>query len=306
MRKPVRGGIIAFIGYMLSPLSWWNDLIVNIPIAYGFAVLVSLISCQLFTPAMIAGYWLTNVAGLIMMHRGISDITRREIQGQSRVSSSDYPGFPLRDTGQRRDLLVNLAIGTGYTLLIVVLALTGILKPPAMLKRECPTSPLHFAREEIDMKVRPGYVEIGGNYHFTNAFSKPTSARIFYPFPLDSIHGYPDSIVLLTRGDTMPHRVPGDSGVYFMMSFVPRQEDSFYAWYRQPLRGNAARYIVTTTRAWGRAIDMARFRISVPASLQDVKLSYRPDRIERTDSIVVYHFARRGFYPDKDVVVTWR
>jgi len=30
--KPrIKGGIIVFIGFMLSPLPWWNDLFVNVP-----------------------------------------------------------------------------------------------------------------------------------------------------------------------------------------------------------------------------------------------------------------------------------
>ena len=29
--RRVAGGFLGFIGYMLSPLSWWNDLFVNVP-----------------------------------------------------------------------------------------------------------------------------------------------------------------------------------------------------------------------------------------------------------------------------------
>ncbi len=36
----LRGSVIVGIGYMLSPLSWWNDLVFNLPIALavGYAV----------------------------------------------------------------------------------------------------------------------------------------------------------------------------------------------------------------------------------------------------------------------------
>ena len=36
-KRKVCGGTLAFIGYMLSPLSWWNDLFVNWPLALAFA-----------------------------------------------------------------------------------------------------------------------------------------------------------------------------------------------------------------------------------------------------------------------------
>jgi hypothetical protein len=75
--------------------------------------------------------------------------------------------------------------------------------------------------------------------------------------------------------------------------------------YRQPLRGRLARYIVTTTQRWGRPIDRAQFSVTVPAALRNVRLSYLPDRTERRDSLVTYSFARKGFMPSEDVIVTW-
>lgn len=300
MPHRVRGGIVAFIGYLLSPLSWWNDLFINIPLAYLFASLVSLASCRLFAPGMVVGYWLTNVLGLFMLHRGGADLVASSKQSAVRTSQS---------TVRQRRLWQDLAIGTGYTALIAALAFSGILKPPAqLLRRQCrtpspdsPSAVLHFAREEIRMNVRPGAVEITGMYHFTNILPNPASAVIFYPFPLDSFHAYPDSVSI--PGYEFER---GDSGVSFKMRFRPQVEDSFLAYYRQPLLGRQARYIVTTTRQWHRAIDCAWFRVTVPTDFRDVKLSYKPDRIERTDSTVVYSFARCGFYPDKDVIVTWK
>ena len=37
----LKGGILAVIGWVLSPLTWWNDLLVTIPIAYGFSRLLN-------------------------------------------------------------------------------------------------------------------------------------------------------------------------------------------------------------------------------------------------------------------------
>jgi hypothetical protein len=168
-------------------------------------------------------------------------------------------------------------------------------------RSQSPQSPVHFAREEIEMRVFENRVEIMGNYHFQSATDKPLSAMMFYPFPLDAGHGFPDSVA-----------VPGlafsrqDSGVSFGFAFRPRAEDSFQVFYRQPLSVKSARYIVTTTRQWNRPIDQARFRITVPASLTGVKLSYPHDRLERTDSTVTYSFARRRFFPSEDIVVSWR
>ena len=183
-----------------------------------------------------------------------------------------------------------------------------------------PVSPVHFAREEIAMDVRPGTLEVRGMYHFTCSAREPLVASVFYPFPLDSTHLYPESIELRTsnanrqsadsevRSSALELRtfIRQDSGVAFRMRFRPEAEDSFFAYYRQPLKTNSATYIVTTTRKWKRPIDQAQFRVTVPASFEQVNLTYEPDSVARTDSTVLYFFARKRFYPDKDVTVTWK
>jgi hypothetical protein len=151
------------------------------------------------------------------------------------------------------------------------------------------------------MDVRPGTLEVRGMYHFTCSAKEPLVASVFYPFPLDSTHLYPDSI------DIRQHAFERqDSGVAFRMRFQPNAEDSFFAYYRQPLKANSATYIVTTTRKWKRPIDIARFRVTVPAGFKDVKLTFKADSVVRTGSTVAHIFMRRGFFPDRDVTVTWR
>lgn len=151
------------------------------------------------------------------------------------------------------------------------------------------------------MDVKPGTLEVRGMYHFTCSAKEPLVASVFYPFPLDSTHPYPDSIEITQHAFQRQ-----DSGVAFRMRFQPGAEDSFFAYYRQPLKTNSATYIVTTTRKWKRPIDLARFRVTVPARLADVKLTYKPDSVKKADSTTSYFFTRKRFYPDKDVTVTWR
>ena len=62
------GSFVALVGYMLSPLSWWNDLFVNVPLALVFAWLVSAFYKPAFTSSLVVGYWLTNVIGFILLH----------------------------------------------------------------------------------------------------------------------------------------------------------------------------------------------------------------------------------------------
>jgi len=111
MAHRLGSGILAVIGYLLSPLSWWNDPFINLPLAWLFASLVSLASHRLFAPAMVLGYWLTNIAGLLLMARGTAGLAANP-----------------KATGKRQ-LILSLLAATGYTLVIVLLYAVGLLKP---------------------------------------------------------------------------------------------------------------------------------------------------------------------------------
>jgi len=113
-KRKATGSVLAAVGYMLSPLSWWNDMVVNMPIALVFAWGVSAFWKSAFGPAMVIGYWLTNVLGLVLMHKGAQQLLSN---GPKKYS--------------RRELMKDLIISLGYTLLIIVLIKTGILKPVA-------------------------------------------------------------------------------------------------------------------------------------------------------------------------------
>jgi hypothetical protein len=112
LKRKISGGIVAFIGYMLSPLSWWNDLFVNVPLALVFAWVISAFYKPAFGPSLVIGYWLTNVLGFVLMHKG----------AQTMLSDKE------RKYSQR-DLLKDVAISLLYTALILVLVKTGVLKP---------------------------------------------------------------------------------------------------------------------------------------------------------------------------------
>ena len=97
---------------MLSPLSWWNDLFVNVPLALAFAWIVSFFYKPAFEICVIIGYWLSNILGFVLMHKGAQRLLAEEVRKYS-----------------RRDLLRDAGISIAYTALIVVLLRLHILKP---------------------------------------------------------------------------------------------------------------------------------------------------------------------------------
>lgn len=110
-----QGSLLALIGFILSPLSWWNDLVVNFPISYLFAFPFGLINKKLFLPAFVAGYWFTNILGLLMTQKGSKKILRSEDQKEE----------------FQKELRSTLIWGSLYTIIIIILILSGVLSFPA-------------------------------------------------------------------------------------------------------------------------------------------------------------------------------
>ena len=75
--------ISGMVGFILSPLSWWNDLLVNVPLSYAFAWstgkflnLFIVVPEWLFVNLFIFGYFLSNLIGFVLIHYGLFGIKK--------------------------------------------------------------------------------------------------------------------------------------------------------------------------------------------------------------------------------------
>ena len=109
MRNKFIGTIIFFIGYALSPFSFWNDAFVNLPIAYFFASITASLLKRYFLESFILFYWMSNFLGIYLMASSASDLLKERFKWKN---------------------LPAIAISTLlYTLLIGVLAYFKLLAP---------------------------------------------------------------------------------------------------------------------------------------------------------------------------------
>lgn len=102
------------LGWLLSPLCWWNDLVINLPLAWIVARMLAFWHASWFSPGLVIGYWLSNVAGILLMQASALEVFRNAAQ----------PREP------RRELLAGLASSTAYTLAVLALVKTGVLHTP--------------------------------------------------------------------------------------------------------------------------------------------------------------------------------
>ena len=110
MIKKLLGSSLVFLGFLLSPLCWWNDLIINLPIAYGVGAIAKLFSEQLFWPFVVVGYSATNVLGIVLMQLGTQGLLD-----------------PDSKKAQNNNLVKSLAFSSVYTIGFLVLLKLNIL-----------------------------------------------------------------------------------------------------------------------------------------------------------------------------------
>ena len=115
LRRALPSLALVAVGWLLSPFCWWNDLLVNLPLALGFARLVSLLNPAWLLPALVSGYWLSNMAGILLMQNG---------------------ALALMPEGRRpqrsRELLWGVLSSSLYTIVIIGAAKLGWLGMPQL------------------------------------------------------------------------------------------------------------------------------------------------------------------------------
>lgn len=120
IKSMVKGNFLILIGYLLSPLSWWNDLYVNIPVSWIIATIFSIFSKKLFLTVFISTYWLSNFSGFLLMYIGTKKVLFLEHHNNSFSKNA---------------LVKYFLISLTYTLIIFFLIRLKIIQPFISFKR---------------------------------------------------------------------------------------------------------------------------------------------------------------------------
>jgi len=182
------------------------------------------------------------------------------------------------------------------------------------------TFPLIFDSERIRLEVIGDSLEVRGDYVLLCRSRTEDRIALFYPFPRDSLLGGARMVSLRFRptgrsaaGESSSgsgpglveagawEELPGGLGVRWWIP--PCSTDTLVAEavYRQKLHGDYARYIVTTTKVWGRPLRKAVFDIRLPPGTEALEFSYPFAATEGG----TYRYEARDFLPDRDIEVRW-
>jgi len=170
--------------------------------------------------------------------------------------------------------------------------------------------PLRFDSEIIRLSIVGDSLEIDGTYFLACQRASPEPVALFYPFPRDSLLAEArmlDGQARVGDGPWEPLRfetIPKRTGVRWWAPSCSGDTIEMRGRYRQGLRGNYARYIVTSTRAWHQPLRNARFEIRLPEGAKPIEFSY-PFEAARDSLGIVYVWEAAEFYPDRDITVRW-
>jgi hypothetical protein len=171
--------------------------------------------------------------------------------------------------------------------------------------------PLVFDSESIWLDIVGDSLEVRGTFTLLCRAPIEESIPLFFPFPIDSLLGGARMVSLAFRvgaDSSAPARweePPLAPGVRWWVP--PCTGDSIVAEavYRQKIKAEYARYILTTARLWGRPLRRAIFEIRLPLGAEPLDFSYPFER--RSEGGEVYYvYEVRDFFPDRDIVVRWR
>ena len=160
--------------------------------------------------------------------------------------------------------------------------------------------PIRFKEEVIHLDVDEARLDVDALYIFQNRTRARQLITLFYPFPVDETHAFPDRVeVEGARYKAAKH------GLLLRLRFGPGEDRAVTVRYSQAITRPPARYILTSTGAWGEPLDEAEYQVRWPAALEDVRVSY-PGEITREGAQQVLRFSRSDFLPERDLVVDWR
>lgn len=160
-----------------------------------------------------------------------------------------------------------------------------------------------FFKEDITFRLSEGSLDVDGYYWFANSGSNPVNSEIYYPFASGSGKSI-DSIRLynITAGYRPGWKMEDSGGIYFQLNIPPRDTVLLQIGYRQKLSGRRAQYILQTTQAWGKPLDIADYKLVTPDTLTIKHFSYPPDKTYIIEKSKIYYWEKRHFMPGEDMI----
>jgi hypothetical protein len=162
-----------------------------------------------------------------------------------------------------------------------------------------------FYKEHITFKIEEGYFYVNGEYFLRSNNHSGNSIALFYPFPTDTIYSPVDSLLIYDANNSkeISNYNMKNTGVSFHLELDSLT--TVFISYRQKLKGSQARYILTTTKQWGKPFEEVTYELIAPADLKISSFSYPPDNQQKIENNMIYYWRKVNFMPARDMIFTF-
>jgi hypothetical protein len=170
---------------------------------------------------------------------------------------------------------------------------------PCVLSQE-----VEFFKENISFQLTRETFFIDGYYWFSNPSDKNAEKIIFYPFGNTTSMEVIDSIEVFNMTKRFVQHVSKrtEGGIYFIATLAARDTVVYRVMYRQKLIYDSVRYILRSTRQWGKPLESAEFTLRVRSPIDMLSCTYRPDTLYSIQGEKIYYWKMKNFLPDYDLV----
>jgi hypothetical protein len=162
----------------------------------------------------------------------------------------------------------------------------------------------------MEFTLRSDTFYVNGLYYYRNTDTAAIKRALFYPFPENPSMGEVGTIkarnLRINTGKDLILR-SDRKGAMLGLEVAPKDTAVLQVQYSQKIFGNQAEYIITTTKNWGRPMDIANYILRVPGDKYIIdSLSYTPDTCFHPTGEDVYVFSKRNFMPERNIIVYFR
>jgi hypothetical protein len=164
---------------------------------------------------------------------------------------------------------------------------------------------LNFYKENITMKIDPGYFHVTGIYYLKS--DRIANEILVYPYPVDSLYGAVDSICIynMTTNKLVKPLKTDSYKTIFNIDFPQAGEQVIQISYRQKLTGNRAEYILKSTIGWKKTLDQANYQLIVPSAFQISNFSIVPQDSIVTSQEIIYLWNKNNYMPAENLIFSY-
>ncbi len=169
---------------------------------------------------------------------------------------------------------------------------------------------VEFFKEEITMTITDSTSSISGVYYFRNNTEKDKPYAVAFPFYVDGVSHYPHEIRAYAADgdDTLTietKALEGQNAIRMRIPMKPRQVTVWYLNYTQRIESDYARYILTSTSAWGKPLEEATYRFIIPTDYRIIETWPSADKARRIEPNLEIWCEKINFMPDQDMRIFW-